>query len=204
MESGSPEVARQALVQIRKVFPEAQYHLLTCQSDPPPEIFADTFQVFNYPTAWQKLRLLHSFRSKKWEVMVILCTGEPIMLYWKMLAVLLIPAKVLIVNENKDFFWLDWENRGNARHLLRDRWGLNLEQVFYTLLRALVFPITLLILLSTAAFLYLRRVRRLLLWKFSGPQLQPSDVYSGSSLKANSPVNPESSLCEPAAKGEDR
>ena len=99
---------------------------------------------------------------------MILCTGEPILLRWKLMALAMLPAKVLIVNENADFFWLDWENRRTLRKLASIRWGVNLEEFFATLLRALVFPITLLILLVTAGFLYLRRAWRLLIWKING------------------------------------
>ena len=168
MESGSPEVARRALAGIRKVFPSARYHLCTCQADPPLAMFSSVFRVTDYPTGWKKLGLLFSFWRRGWEVLVILCTGEPILWRWKMLALVLLPAKVLVVNENADFFWLDWGNRGTLRRLLGIRWGVDLEEFFYTLLRALVFPLTFLFLISTAGFLYMRRAWRLLLWKIHG------------------------------------
>ncbi len=168
MESGSREVARQALESIRKIFPHARYHLCTCQPDPPPAMFSNVFRVTDYPTGWKKLGLLLYFWRQGWEVLVILCTGEPLLWRWKMLALVILPAKVMIVNENADFFWLDWGNQGNLRRLLGIRWGVNLEEFFYTLLRALAFPLTLLILLFTAGFLYMRRARRLLLWKIKG------------------------------------
>src|SRR5262249_49862777 len=111
----------------------------------------------------------------------ILCTGEPIMFYWKMLAAILLPSKVLVINENADYFWLDVGHRKNLRQLLGDRWGVNLEEVFWTLLRAIVFPATLLILLLTAFFLYARRWWRLLSWKIGGlpsEQFRPEERFS--------------------------
>ena len=167
IESGSPEVARRALGGIRRIFPDAQYHLLTCWPDPPPDLFTNVFRTADYPSAWEKARLLVSFARRRWRVLAILCTGEPILWRWKMLALGLLPAKVLVINENADFFWLDWDNRRTLRRFLAIRWGVNREEFFYTLLRALVFPLTLLFLLSTALFLYARRWRRLLTWKIN-------------------------------------
>ena len=111
--------------------------------------------------------MLFSFRRKKWEVLVILCTGEPILWRWKTLGMLLLPAKVLVVNENADFFWLDWGNRQALRRFLGIRWGGNLVDTSHTLLRACAFPLTLFILLCTAGFLYTHRMGRLFAWKIS-------------------------------------
>lgn len=167
MESGSPEVARTALEGIRKMFPSARCHLCTCWPNPPAGLFASVLRVTDYPSSWDKLRLLYSYRQKGWEVLVMLCTGEPILWRWKIAALLLLPAKVLIINENADFFWLDWGNRKTFRRFLAIRWGVNQEELLQTALRACVFPLTLLVLLVTAAWLYARRWRRLLRWKMA-------------------------------------
>jgi hypothetical protein len=163
IESGSPEVARRALERIRNLFPGARYHLCTCQADAPNASYTSVYRAADYPTAWKKLGLLSSFCRRGWNILVILCTGEPILLRWKIMALAMLPSKVLIVNEHADFFWLDWENRRTLRKLASIRWGVNLEEFFATLLRAIVFPITLLILLVTAGLLYSRRGWRLLM-----------------------------------------
>ncbi len=166
MESGSPEIARRALDGFRKIFPDARFHLCTCQADAPDATFASVYRVTDYPDAMQKLRLLFSFRRQGWKILAILCTGEPILWRWKMLALMTLPSKVLIVNENADFFWLDWENRRTLRRLVGNRWGVHSGEFFATFLRAALFPLTLVVLLSTAVFLTLRRAWRLLLWRF--------------------------------------
>ena len=168
IESGSPAVARRALERIRKHFPEARYHLCTCQPDAPSASYTSVFRAADYPTVWKKLGLLYSFCRPGWNILAILCTGEPILLRWKLMALAMLPAKVLVVNEHSDFFWLDWENRRTLRQLASIRWGVNLEEFFATLLRLLVFPFTLLLLLVTAGLLYLRRAWRLLTWKING------------------------------------
>jgi hypothetical protein len=173
LESGSPEVARRVLERIRKLLPDARYHLCTCQTDVPPAVFASVFRASDYPAAWQKLSLLYSFRRRGWKILVILCTGEPILWRWKMLALVLLPAKVLVVNENADFFWLEWENRRTLRRLLENRWGVNRIRISRNFFRALVFPLTLLVLLATAGFLCLRRAWRLMLWRI---RLRPDPI----------------------------
>lgn len=165
IESGSPEVARRALGKIREHFPDARYHLLTCWPDPPTGLYRSVFRAADYPTGWEKLRLLLSLARRKWRVLVILCTGEPVLWRWKMLAVALFPSKVLIVNENADFFWVDWTHRRHVRQFLAVRWGVNRDEITATALRALVFPLTLLFLILTALYLYARRWRRLLVWR---------------------------------------
>jgi len=178
MESGSPEVARRALESIRRTFPDARYHLCTCQPVSVSEGFSSVLRVSDYSTPRRKLGLLFSLRRKPWQILAILCTGEPIMWYWKMLAVFLLPLKVLVVNENADYFWLDIGHRQNLRRFLSDRWGVNLEALLLTSLRALLFPLTILYLILNASFLYLRRARRLLLWKITGPPSHHSGIQA--------------------------
>ena len=50
----------------------------------------------------RRSRFLLALRGRKWDVLVILCTGEPLLWRWKTLAVFLIPAKVLVVNEKSN------------------------------------------------------------------------------------------------------
>ena len=108
-----------------------------------------------------------------------------------MLALGLFPAKVLIVNENADFFWLDWDNRRTLRRFLAIRWGVNRDEVLSTALRALVFPLTLLFLIFTALFLYFRRWRRLLLWKLRPrPAKTPRETETASAWPETSRSNP--------------
>ena len=197
IESGSPEVTRRALEGIRQIFPGARHHLLTCWPDAPSVRFDTVFRASKYPTWWSKLHLLLSIRRKGWEVMAILCTGERILWRWKIVALVLVPAKVLVVNENADFFWLYWGNWRTLQQLLALRWGVNLlgvnlGELCSTALRALVFPFTLLFLLLIATSLYTRRWWRLAIWKFHA---RPS----------RNPQSPEAaSLCQETPKWKTR
>ncbi|MBI3933221.1 MAG: hypothetical protein HY316_00925 [Acidobacteria bacterium] len=173
IESGSQDIFRRALEGIRRLFPEARLHLLTCWPDPPPGRFASLHRVRDYASRRDKLRLLHSFRIRPTDVLGILCSKEPVMYSWKMMALLLVPAKTLIINENGDFFWFDWNNRGALRQFLQSRWTIIRKGVLFTTLRAAAFPFALLYLLANAALLYSRRWRRLLLWKIRGDGGKP-------------------------------
>ena len=176
IESGSPAVSRRVLERVREHFPVARYHLLTCWPETTPEHhsagYQSIFRAPEYPAGLDKIRLLFSLARRRWRVLVILCTGEQVLWRWKLLALAIFPSKVLIANENADFFWLDWAHRSNLRQFLGVRWGVNLDQIAATALRALVFPFTLLFLLLTALYLYTRRWRRLLLWKLRPARAQ--------------------------------
>ena len=184
-------MARRALRGIRQILPGARYHLLTCWPDPPGGLFASVFRASDYPSGWEKIRLLISLARRKWRVLAILCTGESVLWRWKMLALALLPAKVLVVNENSDFFWLDWANRRTLRRFLAIRWGVNRDEILSTVLRGLVFPLTLLFLILTALFLYSRRWRRLLVWK-----LRPRSAKTPHETETASPW-PETSRSNP-------
>ena len=168
IESGSQDIFRRGLESIRRSFPEARLHLLTCWPDPPPGPLASLYRVRDYATRRDKLRLLHSLRKQPSDVLAILCSKESVMYSWKMLALLVVPAKTLIINENGDFFWFDWQNRSKLRQFMQSRWVIIRKEFFLTMLRALAFPFTVLFLLATAARLYARRWLRMLLWKIRG------------------------------------
>ena len=107
IESGSRQVSTRALEGIKRIFPQARYHLCTCLPETPPDSYASVFRASDYPSGISKLKLLFWFRRQRWPVMAVLCTGEPLLLRWKLIAGLIVPAKVLIVNEHADFFWLN-------------------------------------------------------------------------------------------------
>ena len=67
---------------------------------------------------------------------------------WKWMAAARVPAKVLIVNENVDFYWLDVHHWRNARAMLRHRMGLHGTGPFRIVAEVFAFPFTLLLLLA--------------------------------------------------------
>jgi hypothetical protein len=178
IESGSQEVFRRGLANIRRTLPRARLHLLTCWPEHPPGPFERIHQVQDYASRRDKLRLLRSLRKGPPDAVAVLCSKEPVMASWKILAVIVLPSKALIINENGDFFWFDWQNLRALRQFLETRWTILGKDFLLTALRAVVFPFTVLFLLANALWLYMRRWRRLLLGmirggsaKHGGPEL---------------------------------
>ncbi len=76
------------------------------------------FRVYDYNTPERRRELIRELRSRDYAYLGMICSAEPIMTKWKWLIALRVPAKVFIVNENGDYFWLNRENRassGNSR-----------------------------------------------------------------------------------------
>jgi len=87
----------------------------------------------------------------------MVCSEEPVMTKWKWVLALRIPAKVFIVNENGDYFWLDRPHLGVIRRFVLLRTGLAGAGAVRTLARLFSFPFTLLYLLLYAAAVHVRR-----------------------------------------------
>ena len=194
IESVPPEVTGRAMAGLRKLFPKARFHLLTCFPVPSSHHYSSVYEVDKYPGWKAKLALLFRLRKKRWGIMAILCTGQRILLSWKICALLLIPSKTLIVNENADFFWLHWKNWKILLQLSASRLGLNIQirKPLVTFFRSLFFPFTLLFLLLTALFLYSRHWYRMALWRVSPPPdrltaASESHPSPGSSTMTNTP-----------------
>jgi hypothetical protein len=84
---------------------------------------------------------------------------------WKALVSIALPAKVLVFNENADFFWLDWQHRHAIRQFLFYRAGLMDDSAVRKLGRLAAFPFVLGYLLIFAGVVHLRRGLRLASWK---------------------------------------
>ena len=168
IESGSAHITDRARAGLRRMFPQSPLHLATCWPNRDAEDFEHVYSVGEYAGRAEKLGLVRKLRQHGYSVLAVLCTGEPIMSLWRTLALALVPAKVIIINENGDFFWLSWENRATLRSFLSARWGVNLRHGVKIILLALLFPFTVLYLMLTALFYYLRRWRNLIWWKLTG------------------------------------
>jgi hypothetical protein len=81
----------------------------------------------------------------------IVCSGEPLMTKWKWALALRIPAKVFVINENGDYFWLDRVHFGLIRQFVLLRAGLAEAGAVRMLAQSISFPFTFLYLLLYAA-----------------------------------------------------
>jgi len=160
VESGSRHISEHLLPILRRAWnPNLTADLVTCYSGLPagfpPQSRA--FFIHDYPGRVGRRRLYHELRSLGYTVMGIFCAGEPIMTKWKWVLALHLPVKVFVVNENVDFFWLDYSQWRTIRHFILYRAGLAGAGAVRTLARLFLFPFTVLYLLLYAATVHLRR-----------------------------------------------
>ena len=80
---------------------------------------------------------------------------------WKWLVALRVPAKVFIINENGDYFWMHRENAAILREFALVRMGLEGAGAIRTLGRLFAFPFTFLYLILYAFTAHAGRAFRL-------------------------------------------
>jgi hypothetical protein len=160
VESGSRHLLEGVIPHLHQYFgSEAPIDLVTCFAGTPTGLAAgaSVYRIHTYRGRQGRRRLYRELRSAGASVMVILCSGEPIMTKWKWALALRLPVKVLIVNENGDFFWCDRANWKTIRQFVLFRAGLSGGDAVRTIGQILFFPLTLAYLLLYAAAIHLRR-----------------------------------------------
>jgi hypothetical protein len=136
--------------------------LVTCYGGL-PENFpagADVFRVHDYASPARRKDLIRELRSRDYAYTGMICSAEPIMTKWKWLLALRVPAKVFIINENGDYFWLNRENHAVVREFALVRAGLHGAGAARTLGRLAAFPFAVLYLLLYALAAHSRRAIR--------------------------------------------
>ena len=167
VESGSHHILERARKSPGAMFPQAEFDLCTCFAGLPSEPVANVWRVTDAHSLSSKLALAFQIARAKPPIAALLMTGEPVMFNWKILLLLLLPSKLIFVNENGDFFWLDRANLAALRQFLGARWGGSGEDSVRGICRLLLFPFVFLFLLFSGALAYLRRWMRLAWWRLS-------------------------------------
>jgi hypothetical protein len=160
IESGSRHIAENLLPKLYERPSLQKLDLLTCYAGLPREFRpqrGSVYRVTDYPGRRERARLVAELLANRYAIAVILCSGEPIMTKWKWLLAARLPVKILVVNENADYFWLDYSNWRIIRHFILFRAGLSGAGALATLGRLLVFPFTVGYLLLYTAIIHLRR-----------------------------------------------
>lgn len=166
VESGSRSVLEAGMPKFRAVFgDQMRVDLLTCLPGLPQSLDPATSRVFSVTgarTTRDRVRLLRQLRRQGYGVVGILCSDEPVMTPWKIAAALAVPGKVLVFNENSDFFWIDWRHRRTLRQFVLFRAGMLEEGAVRKLVQLATFPFLLVFLLLYAGSVHLIRLGRLL------------------------------------------
>lgn len=137
--------------------------LVTCYSTLPNGFQPDNTRVYrvsDYRGREGRARLYRELAKNRYSLMGIICSAEPVMTKWKWSLAFRIPAKIFVINENGDYFWLDRKHLGPIRRFVLFRAGLSGAGAVRTIAQVISFPFTFLYLLLYATAIHTRRALR--------------------------------------------
>jgi len=158
VESGSRHLIETLIPTLRKaVGDQVEFDLVTCFAGTPEGLEGAVFRISDYAGAEGRARLIQDLAKRGHSIIGIICAAEPIMTKWKCMLAARVPAKLFILNENNDFFWVQWSNWRIMRHFLLYRAGLSGAGAVRTIVRLILFPFTVIYLILYAAAVHFRR-----------------------------------------------
>jgi hypothetical protein len=164
VESGSRGLIEKVLPGLRQTWgAEIPIDLVSCYATLPQGFDAATTRVYrvsDYRGSEARRKLYRELQARRYSLMGIVCSEEPLMFKWKWSLTARVPAKVFVINENGDYFWLDRLHLKPIRQFVLLRAGLAGAGAVRTLARVLSFPFTLLFLLLYATTVHARRALR--------------------------------------------
>ena len=164
VESGARYLLEGLIPGIRSTYGERIFvDLVTCFPGLPRGFDPATTRVYrvnDYRGREGRARLYRELADNSYNILGIVCCAQPIMTKWKWVLALRLPAKVFVLNENGDYFWLDRAHYPAIRHFVLFRAGLAGAGAVRTVARVLLFPFTVLYLLLYAGMVHSRRALR--------------------------------------------
>lgn len=161
VESGSRHLIENLLRNLYKSYGAAvEVDLVTCYVGLPETYEPSRGQVYRvgeYPGGEGRQRLYEALAAREHDLMGIVCSAEPIMTKWKWMLAARTGAKLFVLNENGDYFFVDHSNWRIIKHFVLFRAGLSGADAVDTISRLLLFPFTVTFLLLFAAAVHLRR-----------------------------------------------
>jgi hypothetical protein len=161
IESGSRYLLEGLIPGIRSTYGNSIFvDLVTCYPGMPEGFDPGTttvYRVTDYRGRAGRGRLYRELARNRYSIAGMICSAEPIMTKWKWSLAARLPAKFFVLNENGDYFWIDYGHWALIRHFILFRAGLAGAGAVRTLARLALFPLTLLFLLAYAAFAHLTR-----------------------------------------------
>jgi hypothetical protein len=165
IESGSRSLFESLLPILYNSHTGIRADLVTCYAGSPAHFRDDLgaiYRVSDYPNPAARDRLYATLGSNQYDTVGIICSAEPIMTKWKWMLGWRVPGKIVVINENGDYFYFDRAHLNNIAQFVAFRAGLSGAGAVRTLSRVALFPFTLLYLLLFAATHHLRRKLRTL------------------------------------------
>jgi len=161
IESGPRQVIERVILHLRDLFgPDVEMDLVTCYAGEPAGFRGRIYNVNDYGGASGRNALWLDLAERKYSAAGVVCAAVPIMTKWKWWLGYKVPAKIFIVNENADYFWVDRAHSRQLRKFVSRRLGLSGSAAVPSLVRLAFFPVTLAYLLLYAGTVHLRRKLR--------------------------------------------
>jgi hypothetical protein len=165
VESGSRGLLEGVVGGLREAWgPDIRIDVVTCYSDLPRGFNSGKTRVYRVSECrklGRRLRMFRELARNRYSHMGMVCSGEPILMKWKWVLALGLPAKVFAINENCDYFWLDRKHLSAIRQFVIARAGMAGTGAVRTPARLIAFPFTLAHLVLYAAAVHTRRWLRL-------------------------------------------
>ena len=154
-------VIERVILHLRRQFGEnVEMDLVTCYAGEPAGFRGRVFNVNDYGGATGREALWADLAQRNYSAAGVVCAAVPIMTKWKWWLAYKVPAKIFIINENADYFWMDRTHLRQLRKFVTHRLGISGAAAVPALLRLAVFPLTLAYLLLYAGTVHLRRKLR--------------------------------------------
>jgi hypothetical protein len=158
IESGPRPVIERVILHLRDLFgQDVEMDLVTCYVGEPAGFRGRIFNVNDYGGASGRDALWADLAPRNYSVAGVVCAAVPIMTKWKWWLAFKVPAKICIINENADYFWLDRVHLRQLRQFVTYRLGIGGSAAVPSLVRLVFFPVTLAYLLLYAGTVHLRR-----------------------------------------------
>ena len=163
VESGSRGILERVLPPLRQSWGRGvPVDLVSCFATLPEGFPPETrlYRVADYRGPEGRGKLYRELEANRYSHLGIVCSAEPLMTKWKWMLALRLPAKVFVINENADYFWIDRLHFSNIRDFVLLRTGLAGSGAVRILARLISFPFTFAYLLLSAATVHTRRAFR--------------------------------------------
>jgi len=166
VESGSRYLLEALLPGIYHHHPQLErVDVITCFPGAPSTFDHDRgeiIRVHQFHGRSGRARLYAHLTTVDYNICGVICSGEAVMTKWKWAIAARAPAKVFVLNENGDYFYVDHSQLSVIRKFILFRAGLSGANAVSTVGRLALFPFTLAYLLAFAGWVHLRRKVRML------------------------------------------
>jgi hypothetical protein len=140
---------------------QLELDLVTCFAGTPQGFRGGAvYNVNDYRGRAEQKRLYRELSARNYLIAGIICSGEPILTKWKWVLAGGLKSKVFVLNENCDYFWIDYGHTRTMTHFMLFRMGLTGASAISTIARLIAFPFMLAYLILYAGFVHLRRKLR--------------------------------------------